>query len=65
MKKHIGITKYICYEGFSGYPGFVARSNFRVGQQETAPQSLPAHTLNRCAYPAWQEFCPPYQMLPV
>ncbi|MDO9152992.1 MAG: hypothetical protein Q7U47_04675 [Paludibacter sp.] len=41
------VTKCICHKGFSGYSSVVARSNFRVGRQETAPQSLTAHTLDR------------------
>jgi len=45
------LTKCICHKGFSGYSSVVARSNFRVGGQETAPQSLTAHTLNR--YSQW------------
>jgi len=40
-------TKCICHKGFSGDSSIVARSNFRVGGLETAPQSLTAHTLNR------------------
>ncbi len=40
-------TKCICHKGFSGYSSVVARSNFRVGGQETTPQSLTAHTLDR------------------
>ncbi len=43
------LTKCICHKGFSGYSSVVARSNFRVGGQDTAPQSLTAHTLNRYA----------------
>jgi len=43
------LTKCICHKGFSGYSSIVARSNFRVGGQETAPQSLTAHTLSRYA----------------
>jgi len=42
------LTKCICHKGFSGYSSVVARSNFSVGGQETTPQSLTAHTLNRC-----------------
>ena len=38
------LTKCICHKGFSGILSIVARSNFRVGGQETAPQSLTAHT---------------------
>ena len=41
-------TKCICHKGFSGYSSIVARSNFRVGGQGTTPQSLTAHTLDRC-----------------
>jgi len=41
------LTKCICHKGFSGYSSIFARSNFRVGGQDTAPQSLTAHTLNR------------------
>jgi hypothetical protein len=40
-------TKCICHKGFSGYLSIVARSSFRVGGQETAPQSLTSHTLER------------------
>lgn len=41
------LTKCICHKGFSGYSSVVARSNFRVDEQETTPQSLTAHTLDR------------------
>jgi len=44
------LTKCICHKGFSRYSSIVARSNFRVGGQETTPQSLTAHTLDR-----WQQ----------
>lgn len=40
-------TKCICHKGFSGYSSVVARLNFCVGGQVTAPQSLTAHTLDR------------------
>jgi len=43
------LTKCICHKGFSGFSSIVARSNFRVGGQVTAPQSLTAHTLDRWA----------------
>ncbi len=43
------VTKCICHKGFSGYSSVVARSNFRVGGQDTAPQSLKVHTLDRYA----------------
>jgi hypothetical protein len=42
-------TKCICHKGFIGHSSVVARSDYRVGGQETAPQSLTAHTLNRYA----------------
>lgn len=45
--EHQHPTKCICHKGFSGYSGVVARSNFRIGGQETTPQSLTAHTLDR------------------
>lgn len=41
-------TKCICHKGFSGYSSIAARSKFCIGGQETAPQSLTAHTLDRC-----------------
>lgn len=41
------LTKCMCHKGFSRYSSVVARSNFRVDGQETSPQSLTAHTLNR------------------
>jgi len=40
-------TKCICHKVFSEYSSIVARSSFRVGGQDTAPQSLTAHTLDR------------------
>jgi hypothetical protein len=47
-RKNETLTKCICHKGFSGYSSIFARSNFRVGGQDTAPQSLTAHTLDRC-----------------
>jgi len=44
---HKPLTKCICHKGFSGYSSIVALSNFRVGGQDTTPQSLTAHTLDR------------------
>jgi len=41
------VTKCICHKGFSGCSSVVARSKFRVGGQDTTPQSLTAHTHNR------------------
>lgn len=46
-QKHERTTKCICHKGLSGYSSVVARSNIRVVRQETAPQSLTAHTLDR------------------
>ena len=40
-------TKCICHKGFSGYSNIVARISFRVGGQDTIPQSFTAHTLDR------------------
>ena len=45
------VTKCMCHKGFSWYSSVVARSNFRVGGQETTPQSLTAHTLKRYKQP--------------
>ena len=41
------LTKCICHKGFSGYSSVVTRSYFCVGGQDTATQSLTAHTLDR------------------
>ena len=43
------VSKAICNKGFRGNSSVVARSNFRVGGQETAPQSLTAYSLDRYA----------------
>lgn len=48
--KHEHTTKCICHKGFSGYSSIVTRFDFRVGGQDTALQSLTAHTLDR-----WQQ----------
>ena len=45
--EHQAVTKCICHKGFSKYSSIVARSNLRVSGQETTPQTLTAHTLNR------------------
>ncbi len=42
-------TKAICNKGLSGNLSILPRLNFRIGGQETAPQFLTAHTLNRWA----------------
>jgi len=47
-KNNESTTKCICHKGLSGYSSIVSRSNFRIGGQVTAPQSLTAHTLIRC-----------------
>lgn len=41
------VTKCICHKGINGYSSVVTHSNFHVGGQETTPQSLTAHTLDR------------------
>jgi len=47
MKEGQHTTKCICHKGFRKYSSVVARSNIRVGGQETTTQSLTAHTLDR------------------
>ena len=46
--EHQAVSKCICHKGFSGYSTVEAHINFLVGAQEPTPQSLAAHTLNRC-----------------
>lgn len=46
MNKLRSTTHNIANKGFSGMQRVVARSNIRVGGQET-PQSLTVHTLDR------------------
>lgn len=41
------LTKCICHKGLSGYSSVVARSNCRVGGQDSSQHSLTAHTLSR------------------
>ncbi len=41
------VTKAICNKGFSGNPCILPRIKFRVGGQESSPQSLTAYSLNR------------------
>jgi hypothetical protein len=43
------LTKAICNKGFRGNSSILPRSNFGVGGQARSPQSLTAHSLNRCA----------------
>jgi len=45
--KHMAITKAICNKGFSGNSSILPRIKFRVGGQESSPQSLTAHSLYR------------------
>jgi len=47
MNEHQLPTKAICNKGFSGNSSIVPRSNFGVGRQESSPQSLTAHSLDR------------------
>lgn len=42
--------KAICNKGFSGKSIVLPRSNFGVGGQDSSPQSLTAHSLNRSNY---------------
>lgn len=41
------LTKCICHKGFSEYSSLFTRSNFRVGGQKNAPQSLTVNTFDR------------------
>jgi hypothetical protein len=41
-------TSNIAKMGFSGYLSVASRTNFRVGGQDTTPQSLTAHTRGGC-----------------
>jgi hypothetical protein len=41
------VTKAICNKGFSGNSSILPRIKFRVGGQDSSPQSLTAHSLNR------------------
>ena len=43
------ITKAICNKGFIGNSSILPRINFGVSRQESSPQSLTAHSLNRYA----------------
>jgi hypothetical protein len=42
------VTKAICNKGFRGNSSVLPRIKIRVGGQVSSPQSLPAHSLNRC-----------------
>ena len=44
------ITKAMCNKGFSGNSSILPRIKFRIGGQESSPQSLTAYSLNR-----WQQ----------
>jgi len=41
------ITKAICNKGFSSNSSILPRIKFRVGGQESSPQSLTAYSLSR------------------
>jgi len=43
------LTKAICNKGFSGNSSIMPRIKFRVGGQESSPQSLTAYSLERYA----------------
>jgi len=45
--EHQAVTKAMCNKGFSGKSSILPRSNFGVSGQESSPQSLTAHTLDR------------------
>ena len=50
-KNNEPLTKAICNMGFSGNSSVLLRSNFGVGGQDSSPQSLTAHSLNRYVQP--------------
>jgi len=41
------LTKAICNKGFRGNSSILPRTNICAGGQESSPQSLTAHSLNR------------------
>jgi hypothetical protein len=43
------LTKAMCNKGFRGNSSILPRIKFRVGGQESSPQSLTAYSLNRYA----------------
>jgi hypothetical protein len=47
IKKSERLTKAICNKGFSWYSSILPRIKFRVGGQDSSPQSLTAYSLNR------------------
>ena len=47
--EHQAVTKAICNKGFSGNSSILPRIKFRVGGQDSSPQSLTAYSLNRYA----------------
>lgn len=48
MKETQQVTKCSSNKGFRGNSNILHRIKFRVGGQESSPQSLTAATLNRC-----------------
>jgi len=49
LKEKRVVTKAICNKGFSGNSSILPRIKFRVGGQDSSPQSLTAYSLNRYA----------------
>ena len=45
--EHQAVTKAICNKGFSGNSSILPRIKFRVGGQDSSPQSLTAYSLSR------------------
>ena len=45
--EHQAVTKAICNKGFSGNSSILPRIKFRVGGQDSSPQSLTAYNLSR------------------
>ncbi len=46
-KEGLLVTKAICNKGFRGNSSILPRIKFRVGGQDSSPQSLTAYSLNR------------------
>lgn len=49
LKNNETLTKAICNKGFSGNSSILPRIKFGVTGQKSCPQSLSAHSLNRCS----------------
>jgi len=52
---HERTAKCMFHKGFCRYSNILARSNYRIGEQENAQQFFTAHTLDRYpkSNPAW------------